>query len=401
MTKHLKMPKYGLQQDEGTVVQWHKQEGDAISEGDILCELETDKALFDFESTDTGYLRKILCAEGETVPVLSDIAIISDSPDEQLDVAEEERPAPEEPPESPPEEPVTAAASQSQPTTDRIRRSPAARKLAEELDIDLRSVTGTGPNGRITRKDVQAAADALISTAPAAPAPTPSRAPSKSGSEPLTRMRKAIGKAMVAAKQSIPHFYLSIDVDVTDVETWWKAAVKGDHPDSTLTDIIIRASADALVDFPILNAFLEDDQIVYNEHVNVGLAVGTDNGLLVPVLAAAEAKSLAEITQVRSEVVTAARSGKLVSDTQATFTISNLGMFGIREFSAIINPPECAALAVGTIRDEVRPQSDPVSFTVGRVMTVTLSADHRLVDGLVCARYLNAFKALLEDPSWL
>jgi pyruvate dehydrogenase E2 component (dihydrolipoamide acetyltransferase) len=394
MTKHIKMPKYGLQQDEGTLVRWLKQEGDTIAEGDILCELETDKALFDFEATDAGVLRQILCPEGETVPVLSDIAIITDTADEPIESSGDPTEAPVSPAieapsvSAPSAEPDTA----SQPSTERIRRSPAARKLAGDLDIDLRTVTGTGPTGRITQKDVQAAADALISTA--APAPS-------AGREPLTKMRKAIGKAMVVAKQTIPHFYLSIDIDTTDVESWWKTAVETDRPDITLTDIIVRAAADALSDYPILNARLEDDDIVYNDHVNVGLAVGTDGGLLVPVIAAAESKSLAEVTRLRSEIVAAARQGKLASEAAATFTISNLGMFGIREFSAIINPPECAALAIGTIRDEVKPSTDPIGFVARRIMTVTLSADHRLVDGLVCARYLQSLKSKLEDTTWL
>jgi len=394
MNKTIKMPKYGLQQDEGTLARWLKQEGDAIAEGDILCEVETDKAMFDFEATEPGFLRKILCEEGQTVPVLSDIAITTDSIDEPLETpattdtasAEPASPAAELPASA-----VAAVASSSDGTdASRIRRSPAARKLAEDLDIDLATVTGTGPNGRITKSDVQSAADALVSTA----APTVDR-------EPLSRMRKAIGKAMVSAKQTIPHFYLSIDIDATELESASKSAAENERPGLTLTDLIVKAAADTLTEYPILNARLENDDIVYNDHIHVGLAVGTEDGLLVPVIDAADTRSLTQITETRSRIVTAARQGKLASDTQATVTLSNLGMFGIREFSAIINPPECAALAVGTLRDEVRPSSDPVCFLARRIMTVTLSADHRLVDGLVCARYLQDLKAKLEDISWL
>jgi len=214
-------------------------------------------------------------------------------------------------------------------------------------------------------------------------------------------MRKAIGKAMVAAKQTIPHFYVSIDVDATDCEAAWKAAAESDRPDLTLTDIIVKAAADTLSAYRILNARLESNHILYNDHVHVGLAVGTDGGLLVPVIDSADAKSLSEITTTRSQIVTAARQGKLASDTPATVTISNLGMFGIREFSAIINPPECAALAIGSIRDEVKPGPDSAGFIVRRVMTVTLSADHRLVDGLICSGYLQDLKSKLENLSWL
>ena len=391
--KHIKMPKYGLQQDEGTVVKWIKQVGDRIEEGDILCELETDKAMFDFEATDTGYLRQVLCEEGQTVPVLADIAIITDTADEPLEGAPSQQQQSSQKQE--PEAEVSAPAPATAPSIDisnKIRRSPAARRLADELGIDLATIEGTGPGGRITKEDVRRVADAAPTTATSAP---------QAGREPLSRIRKAIAKTMVAAKQTIPHFYLSMDIDLTDAEAWWKQAVQDGRQDLTLTDVIIRAAADALADYPILNAYLESEDIVYNAHVNVGLAVGMDEGLLVPVIAAADTKSLTEITQLRSRIVNDARNGKLTSEAAATFTISNLGMFGIREFSAIINPPECAALAVGTIRDEVQPSTDPIGFLARRMMTVTLSADHRLVDGLVCARYLNSLKTKLEDTSWL
>jgi pyruvate dehydrogenase E2 component (dihydrolipoamide acetyltransferase) len=400
MTKRIKMPKYGLQQDEGTVVRWNKQVGDEIAEGEILCEVETDKALFDFEATDKGVLRKILCEEGVSVPVLSDIAIITDTADEAImSFGGDGKAQPDTTTTAPSAAtagPITEASSvphepstDSAPTT-RVRSSPAGRKLARSLGVDLETVTGTGPNGRITTEDVQQAADAASSS------PT-----SVANGEPLSRMRKAIGKAMVAAKQTIPHFYLSIDVDATDCEAAWKAAAESDRPDLTLTDIIVKAAADTLSAYRILNARLESNHILYNDHVHVGLAVGTDGGLLVPVIDSADAKSLSEITTTRSQIVTAARQGKLASDTPATVTISNLGMFGIREFSAIINPPECAALAIGSIRDEVKPGPDSAGFIVRRVMTVTLSADHRLVDGLICSGYLQDLKSKLENLSWL
>jgi pyruvate dehydrogenase E2 component (dihydrolipoamide acetyltransferase) len=398
------MPKYGLQQDEGTIVRWLKQEGDVVAEGDVLCELETDKALFDFEATEAGVLRQILCAEGETVPVLSDIAILTDTADEAiLSSGGDHQPAADTSAvaESTQPDPVPSPPAEAPAPTSRIRRSPAAFKLAEALGVDLASVTGSGPNGRITREDVQLAADAS-SAAGATPATggTPAT-PTEGKREPLSRMRKAIGRAMVVSKQTIPHFYVSIDIDATDLETWWTSAVESDRPGITLTDVIVKAAADTLSNYPTLNARLEGDDIITNENVHIGLAVGTDGGLLVPVIDSAESKPLSRITEIRSDIVAAARQGKLASDTPATFTISNLGMFGIREFSAIINPPECAALAIGTLRDEVRPGADPAVFQVRRIMTVTLSADHRLVDGLICARYLQDFKSKLEDTTWL
>ena len=391
MTREVKMPKYGLQQDEGSVVRWLKQVGDTVSEGDILCEIETDKAMFDLEATETGILRQILCEEGQTVPVLSDIAIITDTADE---VIESSGGGPKHPDSVPKTTSNTVqrlaeTASDSPEPTERTRRSPAARKLANELNIDLAGVTGTGPNGRITREDVQKAADTFVSTTP----PVVSQ-------EPVSKMRKAIGKAMIISKQTIPHFYLSIDIDATETEAAWKNTTGTDRTDFTLTDIIIKAAADTLVFYPVLNGCLERDKIFYNEHVHIGLAVGTDDGLLVPVIDNADTKSVHQITELRSQIVAAAREGKLGSNTAATVTISNLGMFGIRDFSAIINPPECAALAIGTIRDEVKPSTNPIGLIARRIMTVTLSADHRLVDGLVCSRYLQDFKSRLEDPSW-
>jgi len=376
----LKMPKYGLQQDEGTVVQWHKQQGDRVEKGEILCELETDKALFDFEAPSDGFLRQILCDDGQTVPVLSTIAILTETADESftLETDTKQTTAPEPVVAEPEKE--KAAPKQS---GGRIRKSPAARKLAAELGIDLNTLTGTGPEGRITREDVEKAAAA-----------------SSSGGarrETLTRARKAIGAAMVAAKQTVPHFYLTVDIDATEAEAWWKREIE-QRPDLTLTDLIIQAVARSLQDYEGLNASIDGDDIVFHPNVNIGLAVGTDDGLLVPVVECAETLSLDQIRQTRARIVNEARHGRLSGDDRATFTISNLGMFGVREFSAIINPPETGALAVGTLRDEVRSAESATGFLLRRIMTVTLSADHRAVDGLICARFLQTLKSALEDP---
>jgi pyruvate dehydrogenase E2 component (dihydrolipoamide acetyltransferase) len=201
---------------------------------------------------------------------------------------------------------------------------------------------------------------------------------------------------MVAAKQSIPHFYLEVDLDLTETEAWWKEQLTS-RPNLTLTDAVIHATAHALADYPALNASIDGNDIIYHDAVHIGLAVGTDDGLLVPVIDQADSRSLTDITGQRSRLVEEARQGRLSGEAQATFTISNLGMFGVKSFSAIINPPESGALAVGTIRDEVRPNGD--GYATRRIMTTTLSADHRAVDGLICARYLQTLKEALEDPS--
>lgn len=382
MATELKMPKYGLQQDEGTLIQWHKKEGDRVEKGEILCELETDKALFDFEAPGDGFLRKILCEDGQTVPVLSLIAILTETADESFDVSEA---APEpDTPEQAPASRATVERSAPRPPGKHVRKSPAARKLARELGIDLADVTGTGPDGRISRSDVERAA------ASSALAPGQRR-------ESLSRARKAIGAAMVAAKQTIPHFYLTVDIDVTETEAWWHRELGG-RPDLTLTDLIIQAVARSLKDYGGLNASIDGGDIIFHDAANIGLAVGTDDGLLVPFIEGAGALTLDQIRETRARIVAEARQGRLSGDARATFTISNLGMFGVREFAAIINPPETAALAVGTIRDEVRSDS-ATGFVLRRTMTVTLSADHRAVDGLICARYLQTLRAALEDPT--
>jgi pyruvate dehydrogenase E2 component (dihydrolipoamide acetyltransferase) len=258
--------------------------------------------------------------------------------------------------------------------------------------VDLTTVSGTGPGGRITEADVEQAA------ASAGPGGGEKR-------EPLSKMRRAIAKAMAASKQTIPHFYLSVDVDMTAAETWWKANGASCDPPLTLTDLIVKAAATGLAACPALNASLEGEDVILHESVNVGLAVGTDDGLLVPVLANASAKRLRDLAKDRKRAVDEARLGRLHGEARATFTISNLGMFGVREFAAIINPPEAGSLAVGAVRDEVRPQRDPPAFAVRRVMTMTLSADHRLVDGVTAARYLQDVRNALESDatiaSWL
>ncbi len=384
MVTELKMPKYGLQQDEGTLVQWRKQEGDRIEKGEILCELETDKALFDFEAPTDGYLRKILCDDGQTVPVLSTIAIVSDTADEPFEI--DASPVPTQPtiPSSTKTNAEQAAPSQSPAPGAGVRTSPSARRRARELGVDLATVTGTGPSGRIKAEDVEVAA---------------SSPDVKEGRrESLSRARKAIGAAMVAAKQTVPHFYLTVDIDVTETEVWWNGQLET-RPDLTLTDLIIQAVARSLTQYEGLNASVEGDEIVYHGSVNIGLAVGIDGGLLVPVIELANDLTLDEIRSIRSRIVAEARQGRMSGSARSTFTISNLGMFGVREFSAIINPPETAALAVGAIRNEVRSAEDATGFLLRRIMTLTLSADHRAVDGLIGARYLQTLKTALEDPT--
>ncbi|MYC12705.1 MAG: 2-oxo acid dehydrogenase subunit E2 [Gemmatimonadetes bacterium] len=388
MTKTIIMPKYGLQQDNGTVVEWRVKEGDHVNKGDILLDLETDKALFEYESPESGYVRKLVAQNGEEVPVLSVIAIITDEADETI---ENLTPASTD---SPTEEPrqITDDTAEREPTleasTQRIKRSPAARRRARELNIDLANIAGTGPGDRIVLADVELAASA---------------APS---STTLSRMRQAIGRTMAYSKSTIPHFYVATEIDMTDAETWRKNLAETDAIKLSVTDLFVKAAADALTQYPALNASLDGDTaVIVHDTVDIGLAVGTDDGLVVPVIPNADQAFLTDLADERGQRVEEARQGRLRGDASATFTISNLGMYGITSFTAIVNPPEAAILAVGAAIARVVPIGDTMTIAVRQIAEVTLSADHRLVDGVVAAQFLQALKQNLEDTnkleSWL
>ena len=387
------MPKYGLQQDEGTVIRWLKREGERVKTGEALLELETDKAVFEYESPEEGVLRKIVAGDGAKVPVLPVIAVLTVSVDEPLDVGV----APAAP------TAATATATETVPVAsvetlaggeDRIKSSPAAKKLAKDLGVDLAAVKGTGPGGRITREDVEQAA-AAKKTVPA-PVATP-----VAGRMPMSRMRQAIGRAMSDSKRNIPHFYVSIEVDMTDAEAWRKRVASELGVKLSVTDLLVKAAAMTLLKYPALNASLDGDGMIVHGGANIGLAVGIPDGLLVPVIGEAHAKSMSALAKDRAEAVEAARAGKLRGTAKATFTISNLGMFGVTSFIAIVNPPESAALAVGAILPQVRPVGEPLTIAVRQVMEVTLSADHRLADGMLAAQYLQDLKKSLESTETL
>ena len=387
MTKNIIMPKYGLQQDNGTVVEWRVKEGDHVNKGDILLDLETDKALFEYESPESGYIRKLVAQNGEEVPVLSVIAIITDEADEAI---EDLTPASTD---SPTEEPRQIAdTAEREPAleapTQRIKRSPAARRRARELNIDLANIAGTGPGGRIVLADVELAASA---------------APS---STTLSRMRQAIGRTMAYSKSTIPHFYVATEIDMTDAEIWRKNLAETDAIKLSVTDLFVKAAADALTQYPALNASLDGDTaVIVHDTVDIGLAVGTDDGLVVPVIPNADRAFLTDLADERGQRVEEARQGKMRGDASATFTISNLGMFGVTSFTAIVNPPEAAILAVGAAIARVVPIGDTMTIAVRQIAEVTLSADHRLVDGVVAAQFLQALKQNLQDTnkleSWL
>jgi len=387
------MPKAGQTMEEGTIVKWVMAESDTVARGDILFEVETDKAIIEVDALTAGVLRKILVGDGETVPVKAPVAVIAPADTdidafvaslaigEPVEDAGTDAAAPAEV-----AAPATHAAPAVVPATEptgRVFASPAARRVARERGIDLAGVTGTGADGRIKAADVEAAAKA-----PAAPIVTGEPRPVE-----LTRMRQAIAKNLAWSKQNIPHFYATVTIDASGLRQahrWLKKALG-----STMNDLVTAAVARTIGEFPEMRCRWEENGPIELPGVNVGIAVGTDDGLRVPVLANADRLSLAELSRQARTMIEAARQNRMARTEPASFTITNMGMFGVEQFGAIINPPEAAILAVGAVRKEPALRNGEV--VPGELMSVTLSCDHRIVDGIVATRFLAQLKARLED----
>jgi pyruvate dehydrogenase E2 component (dihydrolipoamide acetyltransferase) len=378
--------------DEGRIVAWHKRVGDAVAAGDLLFEVETDKATMQVESPTTGTLRRILFPADATAPVATVIALITETADEAIpsdfpDAAGLPKPS-QRGGAQPPMGPGPTAArgpSEGQPLSapldgDRVRSSPAARKRAQELGVDISGINGTGPGGRVTLEDVEAA-----STWKASPP-----ASSKEKREPLSRMRKAIGERMTKSIREQPQFSISRDVDMTAANEKRKAA------GASYTDAVVAAAAKTLRDHPRLRSRIEDGELATSDAPNVGLAIALEDGLLVAVLRDADRKSLAELAAERERLEEHARAGKLAEHelTGSVLTVSNLGTMGVDRFTAIVNPPEAAILAVGRVADRVVARDGLP--TVRPMATLTLSVDHRVADGATAARYLSAVAERLE-----
>ncbi len=452
MAHPILMPKAGQSMEEGRVVSWLVSEGDRVERGDPLVEIETDKANLEVEALASGTLLKTLAAEGDMCPVLTVIGVIGE-PDEEVDIealksSAAQAAAEAAPPTERSDPPPPSAASRPSPSaTQRAPRgeavpssaavsprgarnggsssaspapraapvpgrrgvaaSPLARRVARERHVDLAGLHGTGPGGRILRRDVEnaptrpagvggtggidwSALQRVVSYPPPSP-PLPARVA-------VEGMRRAIAKALEHSKQTIPHFYETITADVTDALTaisdFEARGIK-----MSLNDVVVRACACALRDEPGMNCRVFPDHIEYPGEVNIGIAVGTDAGLVVPVVCGAASIGWFELIDATREVISSARDGKLIGSGKGTFTISNLGMFGVESFSAIINPPEGAILAVGTARAELVPLN---GGCVPRArMSVTVSCDHRAIDGILAARFLQRLRHLLENPAQL
>jgi pyruvate dehydrogenase E2 component (dihydrolipoamide acetyltransferase) len=411
MAKDILMPLLSPSMTEGTLVKWLKKEGDAVKSGDILAEVETDKATMDLEAFDSGILRKILIAEGAKVPVQSKIGIIG-TKDEKIDEsaaaasapAAEAKTAPAEAMEAPKAAPAEAAAPPM--TGGRIKASPLAKKVAAEKGVALASLTGTGPGGRIVKNDVLNAPS--NGHASRGGGPIYGSGPiAKEGIAKLSTMRSVIAKRLLESKTTIPHFYLEIEVDakpMLDLRAQLNEALGRLTPPVklSLNDLVLKAAAEAVRRVPAVNASFEGDSIRQFPEVQLSFAVAIAEGLITPIIKEAQNKSLLQISGEAKSLAAKAKDGKLKPEEfqGGTFTVSNLGMLGIDRFCAIINPPQAAILAVGNIvKKPVVDAHD--NIVVGHRQSFTLSCDHRVVDGAVGAAYLKELRELIEKPALL
>src|SRR5881398_2604955 len=455
----IQMPKLSDTMTEGTLVAWKKKKGDKVSAGDVIAEIETDKATMEWESPEDGTLTEIYVEEGGKVDVGQRIAFIGEegeaAPKEEKK-APEKKEKKEKPPEkeakkpekpkkeqaqtekaastkaeeketAPPQKDVEAGvspASESHETTAeperparpplqeseaRVKASPVARRIAAELGVDLGSVKGTGPEGRVTETDVRAAGKAVAAVANRGQTQPPRRAAPKPGAGSriqLSGMRKGIAERLVQSKAPVPHFYLSIDIDAGPLmEARAELKSAGEEADTskiTVNDFVLKAAVMAAVKVPKVNASFDNDAIVQYADVDLGIAVAIEDGLLTPVIRAAQNKSLREISELAKDLANRARNKRMKPEEfqGGSFTVSNLGGMGIDSFSAIINPPQGFILAVGKMTKKAV-IDDCDNVLVGHRMSICMSCDHRVIDGALGAEYLKELRHLLENPALL
>jgi len=416
MATTVTMPKMGFDMVEGKLLRWLKKVGEPVKAGEPLAEIETEKVNIEFEAPASGVLKAVLIEEGTTVPVGTPIAIIA-APDEPVEApaaapAVREGPPPPTPaPVAPPAPPTPTPApvgAPPPPPGGRVKASPLARRLAREAGIDLREIPGTGPGGRVVKRDVdrylQARTPAAAPPPPAAvPIPTPAPAPVPTPAPtavPVSPLRQAIARRMTASKQTAPHFYVTVEVDMDEAMAW-RARINealGERGKVSVNDMVVKAAALALREFPALRSSYQEGGIIRHEAIHIGIAVALEEGLITVVLRDADRKPLAQIARESKELVERARSGKVRPEDieGSVFTVSNLGMFDVEHFIAIINPPEAAIMAVGSVREV--PVVKNGQLAIGQRMKVTVSADHRVTDGAEVARFLQVFRRYLENP---
>lgn len=433
MASQIVMPKMSDTMEEGVVVKWLKREGDRVASGDALAEIETDKAVLELEATTPGVLRRIIAQEDSKVPVGQLIAVIG-SEDEDISplIAGSVTPSIQAPPPmtmppatTPAATPimaspsVTAAAHQEGTTRERIDASPLARRMAEEAGIDIAHVRGTGPGGRVVKRDIEAFLAQLRTQPPqqptplVAPSPAAEAAPSLQAKaaqveavgvdyieQELNMMRKTIARRMAQSKTTAPHFYITTEIDMERAIALRKSLneLAADDAKISFNDMILKAAANALRQYPRLNVSYANDKLRQHQRVHLSMAVALDEGLITPVLRDCDRKSLGEIARESKELTERARARRLKPEeyTGGTFSISNLGMYDVEDFGAIINPPEAAIMAVGAIKEQ--PVAVDGQLSVGHRMKITLSCDHRAVDGAMAAQFMQIVKRLLEHP---
>jgi len=402
MPTNVIMPALGVAQQTGTLLKWLKSDGQAVTKGEPLMEIETDKATVEIEAAASGILTRVTAKAGDEVPVGQTIALIL-APGEAL---AKKQAAPAVAPVLPPlpqgegrgegrattSTIRTTPAVSTKPSGGRVLASPKAKRIAKERGIELKSLRGSGPEGAVLAADVVRTATGAAETLPAAATQTLQEF------IPLTPMRRIVGQRMTQSKQSAPHFYISMDIDMTAViKLRTESKERGDAAIPSINDFILRASARALKDFPSMNSSFTEQGIQQHADINIGVAVALEEGLVVPVIRNADQLSLSELAKQSRELADKAQNKKLfpLDYESGTFTVSNLGMLGVDSFIAIINPPQCAILAVGRVAPRVVTDGD--SIEIKSMMTATLSADHRVVDGASAARFLQRVKKLLES----
>ena len=451
MATSMVMPQMGYDMHEGKVVRWLKKEGEEVIRGEVIAEIETDKATVEYEAYTGGVVAKIVAAEGMTIPVGGLIAVLTAPgeaiPEDILTDAALDAPAEAPPATAAAEVPASAAAAAPGASDEEVRASPLARRMAKERGVDLSSITGTGPGGRITEADIpeqvaSAIAAPAIGDIKASPlakrlarergidlttltgtgpggriteadvpehvAPAAAQVSSETGAPAgltsenveLSRMRQTIARVTVDSWQAAPHFYVSVDIDMTKAMSFRRDV--NDELDAesrvSVNDLIVKASAIAIGRHPKFNSFFRDDHLQMNESINVGIAVALESGLIVPGINGCETKSLLGIAAASRDLVARANSGSLRNEEYSgtTFSVSNMGMFDIESFTAIIYPPHAAILAVGTVKEQ--PVARDGELAIAQIMKATLSTDHRVADGAEAAQFLVGIKKLLENP---
>jgi pyruvate dehydrogenase E2 component (dihydrolipoamide acetyltransferase) len=417
MAIKIEMPKLSDTMEEGVIAKWNVKEGDKISAGDIIAEVETDKATMDVEAFDDGTLLKIIPQEGDAVPLGGLIAVIGEEGEDISDIldgaggsgstesssSDDSDKKEEKKSEESKEEKTETKETSSESDNGRVKASPLAKKMAEDKGIDISSVQGSGPDGRVVKKDIEdykggSSSGSGLSKPSSSSTASRSFESLESKEVKVSQMRKVIARRLSESKFTNPHFYETIDIDMKAAMAARSSMNEANDVKISFNDIVVKACAIALTRHQAINSSWHDDVIKEHGDVNVAVAVAIDEGLMTPVINHADKKGLSEISSETRELAGLARDRKLQPEQMegSTFTISNLGMFGIEEFTAIINPPNACILAVGAIRDV--PVVENGAVVPGKRMKITLSSDHRIVDGAKAAQFLNTVKNLLENP---